>query len=65
MARRLDVASTSLGSSVSASSVPKDWRVCAVFFTIRANPSMAYRHNNTNPESHMLDQCKHNRVCIK
>lgn len=36
------VAWTSLGSSVSASSVPNDCRVCAVFFTIRANPSIAW-----------------------
>lgn len=56
MVRRLDVASTSLGSSVSASSVPKDWRVCAVFFTIRAKPSMAYRHN-TDQCWIMLHQC--------
>lgn len=56
MDRRLDVASTSLGSSVSASSVPKDWRVCAVFFTIRAKPSMAYRHK-TNQCWILLHQC--------
>lgn len=39
---RMVVAWISLGSSVSASSVPNDCRVCAVFFTINAKPSIAW-----------------------
>lgn len=39
---RMVVVLISFGSSVSASSVPNDCRVCAVLFTISANPSMAW-----------------------
>lgn len=62
---RVVVAWTSLGSSVSASSVPNDCRICAVFFTISANPSIAWRKPKYEPSPSLSHKTLERGPCFR